>query len=293
MNENIAISDLETHTQFYKLPKYLIDSGDFRNLSLRACVLYTLIKDRMELSIKNNWEDEHGAYIYYTVEELTDKLRCSVPVVIKTKKELINNGLLEERRQFDKPNKIYLKKIINKHNVTKEILPTVTKETLSPVTKETLSTEIKKFKTNKTDINKTDINKTDNSSCSSNIYNIDLKNLTTATATNNSQSEISSYYQSRIGFIDSYQFTQLIEYLDDGFEVDVIKEAISKGADSGRRTFNYVNSILRNWRQNGITTMVQVRDEQNKFIEKKANTNKRNKDDYTGKYDTSGMEFLF
>ena len=82
--------------------------------------------------------------------------------------------------------------------------------------------------------------------------------------------EISSYYQKRIGIIDGQQYQILTDYLTiDGIELEVIKTAIDKAADNSKRSFGYINSILKNWRQNGIRTMVQVEDEQRQFQQKK------------------------
>ena len=82
--------------------------------------------------------------------------------------------------------------------------------------------------------------------------------------------EISNYYQKRIGIMDGQQYQILTDYLTlDGMELEVIKIAIDKAADNGKRSFSYINSILKNWRQNGIRTMVQVEDEQRLFQQKK------------------------
>lgn len=82
--------------------------------------------------------------------------------------------------------------------------------------------------------------------------------------------EISSYYQKRIGIIDGQQYQTLTDYLTlDGMELEVIKTAIDKAADNSKRSFGYINSILKNWRQNCIRTMVQVEDEQRQFQKRK------------------------
>ena len=82
--------------------------------------------------------------------------------------------------------------------------------------------------------------------------------------------EISNYYQKRIGIIDGQQYQILTDYLTlDGMELEAIKTAIDKAADNSKRSFSYINSILKNWRQNGIKTMVQVEDEQRQFQQKK------------------------
>jgi len=85
----------------------------------------------------------------------------------------------------------------------------------------------------------------------------------------NQAAEITEYYQQRIGVIDGQQYQILADYLSiDGMELEVIKTAIDKAADNSKRSFAYINSILKTWRQNGIKTMVQVKEEQTEFHKK-------------------------
>lgn len=63
-------------------------------------------------------------------------------------------------------------------------------------------------------------------------------------------------------------------------EADVVKEAITRAADNSKRSFGYVNSILRNWRQNGILTMAKVEEEQRQFQSRKS------KQEEVSEYDT-------
>lgn len=98
----------------------------------------------------------------------------------------------------------------------------------------------------------------------------EIDKKTSASAAPTPATEISSYYQKRIGIIDGQQYQILTDYLTlDGMELEVIKTAIDKAADNSKRSFGYINSILKNWRQNGIRTMVQVEDEQRLFQQKK------------------------
>ena len=84
---------------------------------------------------------------------------------------------------------------------------------------------------------------------------------------------ISEIYQSKIGVIDGDQFQQLTEYVTlDGMDVDVVIRAITEAADNGKRNFKYILAILRNWKQNGITTIVQVEERERQRIEQKANS---------------------
>ena len=57
--------EAESYT-FYRVPKILFTAEAFDHLSTDAKLLYGILLDRMQLSIKNNWIDEDGkVFIYY------------------------------------------------------------------------------------------------------------------------------------------------------------------------------------------------------------------------------------
>lgn len=96
------------------------------------------------------------------------------------------------------------------------------------------------------------------------------------TADEKSNSNVFDYYQQRIGMIDGYQYQKLKDYLEyDHFEEELIKIAIDKAADNSKRNFGYINTILKNWAQNGITTVVQQNEEQRNYEEAKAKRNQK------------------
>ncbi|WP_144313258.1 DnaD domain-containing protein [Streptococcus lutetiensis] len=96
---------------------------------------------------------------------------------------------------------------------------------------------------------------------------IGKENINNATA---DFSEIYSYYQQEIGVLSPNQAEQLADYIKlDNFEPELLKRAIDKASNNAKRSFGYVNSILRNWKQNGITTLVQAEEEDRKFQESK------------------------
>ena len=54
--------------QFYRIPKLLITSEQFKDISVGAKLLYGLMMDRLSLSIKNGWFDSlNRAYIIYCI----------------------------------------------------------------------------------------------------------------------------------------------------------------------------------------------------------------------------------
>ena len=96
-----------------------------------------------------------------------------------------------------------------------------------------------------------------------------------ATAADKSNLNIFEYYQERIGLLDGFQLQKLEEYqVIDRLEPELIKIAIDKAADNSKRSFGYVNSILKSWAQNGIKTVAQQIEEQNNFTSNKSNSDK-------------------
>ena len=62
---------------FYRIPRVLIMGEHFKTLSTDAKLLYSLLLDRMGLSMKNKWLDDKGrVYIYYTIDEIQKDLCC-------------------------------------------------------------------------------------------------------------------------------------------------------------------------------------------------------------------------
>ena len=95
---------------------------------------------------------------------------------------------------------------------------------------------------------------------------LEVDNKKTATDTN-----IYDYYQQRVGPLDGFQYEKLKDYLDlDKMEPELVKKAIDKGADNGKRNFGYVNAILNNWGRNGIRTIAQQDEDQRNYVDSKA-----------------------
>ncbi len=51
---------------FYRVPKALITDPLYRPVSTDAKLLYGLLLDRMDLSVKNHWMDERGRIFSFT-----------------------------------------------------------------------------------------------------------------------------------------------------------------------------------------------------------------------------------
>jgi len=93
----------------YSIPKFLFEN-ELKILSNDARVLYALLKDKHEISIKNNQINKNNeVYLEYTREDMYKMLGISKPTVIKAVNELKKYHLLEEERIGNRQaNRIYL-----------------------------------------------------------------------------------------------------------------------------------------------------------------------------------------
>ena len=103
-----TVEEIESN-QFYQMPKFLF-KGEFKKLTNDARVLYSLLRDRHQLSIKNKWVNKSNeVYMIYTRMEMADMLGVTKNPVLKAINLLIRFNLLEEARQgLNKPNFLYL-----------------------------------------------------------------------------------------------------------------------------------------------------------------------------------------
>ena len=96
---------------YYRIPRALFQDSRFRQLSTDTRTLYGILLDRMSLSAKNSWVDEHGrVYIIYTVREVQESLCCAEHKAVKLFRELEQADLVErKRRGLGRPSLIYVK----------------------------------------------------------------------------------------------------------------------------------------------------------------------------------------
>lgn len=150
----IKKSEVTGFLAFFKFPKPFIYDEKYKVLSNNAKMLYMLLFDRLELSLKNGWHDKEGnVFQYYTNDQLMIDLNCnSNKTIIKIKKELKDAGLMTEVRQgMNLPNRIYLEAL---NGSVENTFQEVQKVHLGSV-ENTLS-EVQKVHTIKTENTKTD-----------------------------------------------------------------------------------------------------------------------------------------
>ena len=169
----IKKSEVTGFLSFFKFPKPFIYDEKYKTLSNNAKMLYMLLFDRLELSLKNGWHDKEGnVFQYYTNEQLMIDLNCnSNKTIIKIKKELKDAGLMTEVRQgMNLPNRIYLDAL---NGSVESTFQEVQKVHLGSV--ESTLSEVQKVHTIKTENTKTENNNNKLSICKEVISYLNLK----------------------------------------------------------------------------------------------------------------------
>lgn len=108
---------------FIKVPKLLVHDGAFTELSVDAKMLYGLLLDRMNLSMKNGWLDEQNrVYIIYQIKDIMSDMSMARATAVKYLQELVNFGLVEKKKRgLGLPNILYVKSfLVEKNNLEQE-----------------------------------------------------------------------------------------------------------------------------------------------------------------------------
>ena len=99
---------------FYRIPKILIISDYFLEMTTNAKLLYGLLLDRVSLSASNGWFDEQGrVYVVYTINSIMRDMHCGEKKAVRLLQELEKWQLIEKFRQGQgKPSIIYVKNFL-------------------------------------------------------------------------------------------------------------------------------------------------------------------------------------
>ena len=99
---------------FIRIPKSMIVDPMFADLSVNAKLLYGVLLDRMNLSMKNRWFDsENRVYIIYQIAEIMEDFNFSKKTAVRYLNELEDFGLVEKKRRgLGLPSLLYVKNFV-------------------------------------------------------------------------------------------------------------------------------------------------------------------------------------
>lgn len=81
---------------------------------------------------------------------------------------------------------------------------------------------------------------------------------------NNDFQKVINFYESNIGLLSPYVLEMLQDY-SKNMPNDLIIYAMKKATEANIRTFQYIKGILNNWHKKGIKTLIQAKEEDEKF----------------------------
>lgn len=252
--------------RFYQLPKVFFTNPNYKKLSNDAKIAYAILRDRLDLSIKNKWVDEQNAIFFiYTNENLMSILNLGKNKIIKIKKELESVDLLEQKRQgLNKPNLLYLMKpnvtdediykIHESENSDKASNDTeVYKTNFRKFTKQTSKSlqnklqEVYETNSNDTELNDTELNDTEN-------------NTTTENSSGSSyHNDLINKIKIELGINITPAYKNELLKLFSNFDDDVINYAIEYASINGSSPKQFLLKVLSNWKNANITTLEQAK----------------------------------
>ena len=242
----MKINEVKNNT-FYQLPQWLFDP-EYKDMSLRAKVVYALIFDRRSLSLENNWYDKNGdVYMYFTNQQMMEKLNCSEKTIISSKKELEKYGLIKEVRQgVNRPNRLYINGTVK---ITGQEL-----ENLQYGTVKITGQELENLQPIKTNNIKTNNNHTNI------IINDDDENL------------IFKKLKEAFGEMSvNGTMVEEVEKLLKQYGQELVVLALDKTILNAGKSLRYTMSILQRWDGQRLRTAEQIRVADEEYERKKSN----------------------
>lgn len=236
--------------RFYQIPKVFFTSENYKNLTNDMKIAYAILRDRLNLSIKNNWVDEDGnIYFVYSNEKLMEILNCKKEKLTKIKKGLENDGLLiQKRRGLNKPNILYLMK------------PIVTERDIYKIEKEENDVElygekeVRKSNTNDTDFNDIDFNDTENNDMN------DLNDIKYKNEISNHSNQFTHNFDDKEMLLQEFP-EQLTNYLlkYDYRDLEIIKAVILKAKKSFNSRHEDMHCMLEDIEDEILTSLKRLK----------------------------------
>ena len=100
-NQAVYLDYANVTFTYFKLPQFLVTDSRFWDLSSDAKVVYSVMLNRLSLSIQNGWRYDGLYYIYFSIETVMEVLHCSKSKALRVMKELKTFHLVEGSRCED------------------------------------------------------------------------------------------------------------------------------------------------------------------------------------------------
>lgn len=249
-----TVNDIKENIRFIAMPIELFENDCFSKLSNDAKVLYSFMRNRLSLSIKNNWIDGTVPYIHFSIDETEAILKKSRATAVKIKKELLDVGLIEIRKVFNGSDVIFVNRVTD---VAENELAKVQK--LNSESLENELAKVQKLNSNYTNNNYTNNNYKDKTSASAvgglnTLFSKGNQDSIATPATTSKLGEFNNLIVENFGKQPSPLQIDEMRYLVKEHDLEVLKLAVKECVDNGKPYFAYMNTILNNWKHQGLVT---------------------------------------
>ena len=249
-----TVNDIKENIRFIAMPIELFENDCFSKLSNDAKVLYGFMRNRLSLSIKNNWIDGTVPYIHFSIDETEAILKKSRATAVKIKKELLDAGLIEIRKVFNGSDVIFVNRVTD---IAENELAKVQK--LNSESLENELAKVQKLNSNYTNSNYTNNNYKDKTSASAvgglnTLFSKGNKDSIATPTTPSKLGEFNNLIVENFGKQPSPLQIDEMRYLIEEHDLEVLKLAVKECVDNGKPYFAYMNTILNNWKHQGLVT---------------------------------------
>ena len=253
-----TVHDINENLRFIAVPLELLENPKLETLSLEAKFLYSYMRNRLSLSIKNNWIDGVVPYIHCTVDEIEQVIKKSRPTAIKIKKELIDFGLIETRKVFNGSDVIFVNKFTDVLESKTDLLP-----------------KVNELNSNYTNYNYTNNSYTDNNykrsttAGGNTLFSKAKQEQATSSPAASNLSKFNNLILENFGKFPTPLQIDDMQYMLEEHQLDVITLAVKECVNYGKPRFSYLKTILDKWKYDGLTTPELVKNRLNPKVNHK------------------------
>ena len=249
-----TVNDIKENIRFIAMPIELFENDCFSKLSNDAKVLYGFMRNRLSLSIKNNWIDGTVPYIHFSIDETEAILKKSRATAVKIKKELLDVGLIEIRKVFNGSDVIFVNRVTD---VAENELAKVQK--LNSESLENELAKVQKLNSNYTNYNYTNNNYKDKTSASTTtggntLFSIANQNSLASPVVVNDLGKLNNLIVENFGKQPTPLQIDDMRYMLEENSLELLTLAVKEAVNNGRPYFSYLQGILNNWKHDGLNT---------------------------------------
>ena len=249
-----TVNDIKENIRFIAMPIELFENDCFSKLSNDAKVLYGFMRNRLSLSIKNNWIDGTVPYIHFSIDETEAILKKSRATAVKIKKELLDVGLIKIRKVFNGSDVIFVNRVTD---VAENELAKVQK--LNSESLENELAKVQKLNSNYTNYNYTNNNYKDKTSASTTtggntLFSIANQNSLASPVVVNDLGKLNNLIVENFGKQPTPIQIDDMRYMLEENSLELLTLAVKEAVNNGRPYFSYLQGILNNWKHDGLNT---------------------------------------